>query len=184
MPSNGYAKEESKDSARGAGVFRAAINVTKCFIGAASFELPWAFAEAGVIGSIVGVLGLAILSSFSLNRLAACSELVQSQDARAQLRVQLIDEPADCKRRAPTFPEVGQAAFGTAGKLVAWFGVVAMSLGVCGSYLVFLSKTMAELVPALDATEWLLVTLPLMMLMSWYAECCKPFSVSCTGHSL
>ena len=44
---------------------------------------------------------------------------------------------ADCGRMVPgiekaTYPEVGEAAFGKAGRIAAWFGMLAMTLGVCG----------------------------------------------------
>jgi hypothetical protein len=116
---------------------RAAINLTKCFIGAASFELPWAFAQAGVLGSLLGLLGLALLSSFSLSRSAACS-LAELVSRRTLLREQLLTDV----KHAPTLPEVGYAAFGTAGKWVTWFGVCVQvfTLFGCGSYLVFISS--------------------------------------------
>ena len=61
------------------------LNITKCFVGAASFELPFAFAQAGTLGSMAGVVFLAVLSSFSLQKLAACSDLVASLELAASL---------------------------------------------------------------------------------------------------
>lgn len=154
---NARERREEKSS-----TIRTAINVTKCFVGAASFELPWAFAQAGVAGSIIGILILAALSLFSLNRLSICSVLVSSRDGRAL-----------------TYPEIGRQAFGRAGYLISWFGVVAMSLGVCGSYLVFISSTLVELtgwpktvnanktVSSADASMWVLGLLPIIVVLSW-----------------
>ena len=51
------------------------FTITKCFIGAASFELPWAFKQAGWLGGIVGILALFAMSYFSLTRLAKCSHI-------------------------------------------------------------------------------------------------------------
>ena len=77
------------------------INLTKCFIGAASFELPWAVMQGGLIGSVAGIVVLALLSHFSLVRLALCGHLVHGDVT-------------------PTYPAVGAAAFGLIGKILAW----------------------------------------------------------------
>eukprot|EP00494_Astrolonche_serrata_P033649 UN33918 len=42
----------------------------------------------------------------------------------------------------PTYPELANAAFGWRGKLFAWFGIMAMTIGVCGSYLVFVGQSL------------------------------------------
>jgi len=63
------------------------------FIGAASFELPWAFTQGGLVGSTVGVLFLALMSMFSLNRLAQCSVMTAEGG------------------RTKTFPEIGRGTF-------------------------------------------------------------------------
>jgi amino acid permease len=177
-PSQQQQSNEQKKHA--ASTLRTAINVTKCFVGAASFELPWAFAEAGVIGGVVGVCFLAVLSSFSLQRLAACSSLVaerQHERAKVQNRDTYYDQGGNDESsssgaavevsQAPTYPDVGQEALGLAGKLLAWFGVVAMSLGVCGSYFVFICSTLAQLTGVGTQTLWVFIVLPLVIVLSW-----------------
>jgi amino acid permease len=125
---------------------RTVINITKCFVGAASFELPWAFSKGGLVGSMVGVLGLALMSSFSLGRLAEC--------------------PNFSRCGSTTYPELGREAFGDVGFALAWFGTIAMTLGVCGSYFVFISQTLHELTGA-PTLLMLLGTLLFVGLLSW-----------------
>ena len=71
---------EDKDrgpSARGTASFAETVtNLVKCFVGAASFELPWAFMQGGRMGSVLGLLGLAACSFFALSRLAQCAHMV------------------------------------------------------------------------------------------------------------
>ena len=113
------------------------------------------------MGSTVGVLFLALLSMFSLDRLSRCSVLTMDKNGRTK-----------------TFPEIGRAAYGQTGYVMAWFGMIAMSLGVTGSYVVFISSTLVELtgfpstvkgesVNSADAAEWVVFILPLIIVLSW-----------------
>jgi len=122
--------DDSEEDKSSSGFLSTIINITKCFVGAASFELPGAFKNGGLVGSTVGVLFLACLSSFSLGILAECSDLT----------LQLTEDG-----KKPIYPNVGLAAAGKLGYGVAWFGVIAMTLGVCGSYFVFVSSTLSDL---------------------------------------
>jgi len=159
MPEAGAGEERSASGTERqknrASTLRTAVNLTKCFVGAASFELPWAFAQAGVVGGTVGVLFLAVLSTFSLQKLAHCSSLTMDRWQPTK------------QRRAPTYPDVGREALGTVGSFLAWFGVVAMSLGVCGSYLVFICNALAQLTLWETQTVWVLIILPLIIILSW-----------------
>jgi len=127
---------------------RTFINITKAFVGAASFELPWAFMQAGFVGSIVGVTVLACLSQFSLTRLAVCGRMVPN-NAR------------------PTYPEVGYQAFGMIGSFIAWFGAVAMTLGTCGSYVVFISSVGADLTKVKSQALWTVIVCAVLIPFSW-----------------
>ena len=75
----------------------------------------------------------ACVSSFSLQRLARCIDLIPPRST------------ADGKPVPTTIYAIGAAACGRKGYAAAWFGLVAMTLGVCGSYFVFVASTLAEL---------------------------------------
>ena len=129
--------------------------MTKCFVGAASFALPQAFMYAGTWGGIVGVCFLAAMSSFSLRRLAYCCELMPRSAASA------TGSPF-------TYYKIGEVAAGRAGKYLAWFGLTAMTLGVCGAYVTFVASMLAEVSkgkPSQDA--WLVITTIVIAALSW-----------------
>ena len=107
----------------------AVINFSKAFMGASSFELPWAFAQAGLVGGVVGTLAFAVLSNVCFSMLVQVSHLCSTPE-----------------HKNPTYPQIGRMCFGVAGETLVWFGMVAMTIGVCGSYLIFVGQTMAELV--------------------------------------
>ena len=65
-----------------------------------------------------------------------------------------------------TYPEIGQAAFGMPGKIVAWFGMLAMTVGVCGAYIDFISSTLAELT-GLVRWKFTLITCAVIIPLSW-----------------
>lgn len=119
-------KEGGEDSENLSGEWRTFINITKGFVGAASFELPWAFMQAGFIGSLAGVVVLALLSYFALGKLAICGRLVEG-------------------KQFPTYPTMAYKACGPFGAFAAWFGCAAMTLGTCGAYIVFISSVWKEL---------------------------------------
>eukprot|EP00040_Diaphanoeca_grandis_P031636 m.189718 g.189718 ORF g.189718 m.189718 type:complete len:203 (-) comp32385_c1_seq1:1212-1820(-) len=127
---------------------RTFINITKAFVGAASFELPYAFMQAGFLGSIIGVVILALLSQFALTRLAVCGRLVPNIPY-------------------PTYPQVGYQAFGNTGAFVAWFGAIAMSVGVCGSYVVFISSAMTDLTSLKNQSLWTVIVCAVLIPFSW-----------------
>ena len=76
-----------------ASVSQTTISIIKCFIGAASFELPYAIKNGGLVGALCGVLALAFASFYTLRILARCGELLET-------------------KRSSTYPEIGYAAVG------------------------------------------------------------------------
>eukprot|EP00966_Prymnesium_polylepis_P320278 7376648-Prymnesium_polylepis.1 len=50
----------------------------------------------------------------------------------------------------PTYPQLGRACWGSAGERCVWFGMVAMTVGVVGSYLDFVGQILADLIAAPD----------------------------------
>lgn len=128
---------------------RTFFNITKCFIGAASFELPWAFKQGGWLGALFGVLALFIISNFTLRILVLNGHL-----------------SACVTNPFPSYPDIGTAAFGRVGNALAWFGVLAMTIGVCGSYILFISGALADL-SGFATSECLLIVVPVVILLSW-----------------
>eukprot|EP01084_Bolivina_argentea_P239155 401965_1 len=129
------------------------FNICKCFAGAASFELPWAISQAGSIGGGVSLLILAWLTSYTLTWLAECGHY----------------HPSILK---PTYPEIARYAFGNIGFYIAWFGILAMTIGVCGSYLVFIGTEISIMTqhkyPYLTQSVCTLITTSLIVIMSWF----------------
>lgn len=67
----------------------------------------------------------------------------------------------------PTYPEIARLAFGNTGYVTAWIAIICMTVGVCGSYLVFIASELTKLA----ATDWLdqtvmtaAICLPLILL--------------------
>ena len=131
----------------GASVTQTYLNSTKAMMGAAAFELPHAFMQAGSLGAVLGMVCLAALSGFSLMHLAYAGRMVP-------------DNPR------PTYPELGQAAFGVGGKMASWFGFLLMTLGVCGAYVVLISRNMAEMTPP-SQFWWTIIIICVLIPFSW-----------------
>ncbi|KAL6073321.1 Transmembrane amino acid transporter protein [Balamuthia mandrillaris] len=150
------------------GAFVTFFNITKCFVGAASFELPWAFKEAGLLGGCLGLLVLAFFSFYTLIILAKCgrfaASLLHKQTA--------TKENHSRSSKVITYPDIGRACFGRAGAFAAWFGILAMTVGVCGSYLVFMGSSLSHLLSPYGAffrstIACTAMVLPLVIGLSW-----------------
>ena len=147
-------KEEEEEDVEEAGTSSmvAFINATKCFAGASSFELPFALMEGGLVAGTIGTCVFAILSYVVFCTLVECGHLVRGI-AR------------------PTFLEVGGEAYGPwLGRGAILFGMAAMTLGVCGTYLDFIGQTLADLVtphvPWLGQRLCTLIVLPFATALS------------------
>jgi amino acid permease len=125
------------------------VNLCKCFLGAASFSLPWAYQQAGLVGAFVGTLIFFAISNFSLKALARSARMATTYS-----------------NQTPSYGDIGQAAFGPIGKFLAWFGVLAMTAGVCGTYLVFVADAL-QIFTGLSTISSILLTLPLLIPLSW-----------------
>eukprot|EP01084_Bolivina_argentea_P125518 222385_1 len=128
------------------------FNICKCFAGAASFELPWAISQAGFIGGGISLIFLAWLTSYTLTWLAECGHF----------------HPSKVK---PSYPEIAKFAFGNNGFYIAWFGIFTMTIGVCGSYLVFIGTELSIMFhneyPYLTQSMCTLITACLIVPLSW-----------------
>jgi hypothetical protein len=127
------------------------VKIIKCFIGAASFELPGAIKNGGLHASLAGILALAAVSYYTLRMLARCGELLNTRSA--------------------TYPEIGRAAAGRPGYAAAWLGIVFMTLGVCSAYYTFVANMLADLFqdshPFFTRVHSVLLLLPAFVQQSW-----------------
>ncbi len=110
--------------------WEAGLSLAKAIMGAGSFALPWAFLQMGYLAGPIFLGILMFLSVYSLQLLITC--------ARASGQHCYVD--------------VSRNIFGRAGARMAYVASVSASLGVCGSYLVFIAANLQSLLP-LNATE-------------------------------
>lgn len=64
---------------RGATPFQAGVNVMKLVVGVGSFALPAAFAEAGMLGGVCGIILVAGLTAYCVKLIRACAVEVGPQ---------------------------------------------------------------------------------------------------------
>lgn len=113
------------------------INLAKAFMGASTFELPWAFSKAGVVGSIVGIIGVAVMSNWCF--------------------VMLVELSHMCGINQPSYPQVGHVCMGRTGEILVWFGMAMMTIGVVGSYFLFIGEIVSDLVGSPAFPQWMAV---------------------------
>jgi amino acid permease len=108
------------------------INLTKSFLGTSVFALPWAMNQGGIWASILCLAFFAVVSAHTLKLLGRCRKVSKQLD--------------------PSFVDLGHEAFGPAGAKVVTTAIVAMSIGVCAAYLVFISGTVESVLMAHGST--------------------------------
>eukprot|EP01060_Flectonema_neradi_P000783 TRINITY_DN10485_c0_g1_i1.p1 TRINITY_DN10485_c0_g1~~TRINITY_DN10485_c0_g1_i1.p1 ORF type:complete len:578 (+),score=83.21 TRINITY_DN10485_c0_g1_i1:73-1734(+) len=153
--------KELKQSA----IFCGFFNLTKAFLGAAGFALPYALSQGGLIAGLLSMIVFAFAAAHTLKLLQRCRMIVTHPSWRhGQPMVN------------PTYVDIGAAAFGKRGRVAVIFGIIAMSLGVCSAYLVFIGKTLHSVFDRFGFTPVLpgmpsqmpalLMSLPLAILIS------------------
>ena len=109
------------------------INIDDCFF---LFNLFFnrALKQGGLVGGSIGILLLGIMSFYTLYILTRTGHITH------QLTYHNING-----KNSPTYPEIGYRAFGKIGEYIVWFGVLCMTIGVCGSYIVFIGTSLSQL---------------------------------------
>lgn len=142
----------------GAGIteWEAGISLAKAIMGAGSFALPWAFRQMGYVAGPIFLGVLMVLSVYSLQLLVTCARATGKQ----------------------SYVDVCRSTFGRIGARIAYIASISASLGVCGSYLVFIaanlqslldsneSKTFQEVPTGMSQTSLILLVLPLVVVLS------------------
>lgn len=146
-----------QDGAQELTVLGCTINMIKCCVGAGSFSLPFAFYTSGLYAGIAGCIVLGLLSAYTMIILADAEKYVVNRDGRTNRL---------------TYPEVAAALFPNACvngvnvvKALVYMLLCLTSLGVTGAYAVFISTTMADVVP-LNYWELLLVIFPICLALA------------------
>jgi amino acid permease len=125
------------------------VNTCKGFVGASSFELPWAVSQAGVWGGFFGLIGFAFVGTYGMLLIVKCASLMQAD--------------------APTYPDLGEV-YGRMGRIISWFCIVFVYIGAGGAYFVFISKAMSDLTIGynsdLTPDVWTVIVLPVVIGLS------------------
>ena len=143
--------------------YQAGAAVIKAIMGAGSFALPWAFSKTGWIVGPAALIALMWLSVCSIKMLVRCRRLCE--------RGQLAHDgsgAAQGGQLASSYVDVAQCAFGRAGSVLVYVCSILASVGVCGSYLVFIAANIVTLLPDGTASQSALVAcvLPLAVGLS------------------
>lgn len=148
--------------------WEAAASIAKAIMGAGSFALPWAFSNMGFIAGPIFMTVLMVLSVHSLDMLVNCSRAVQSINSQNH-----------------SYVDVSRAIFGKPGALLTYVASISASMGVCGSYLLFIAANLQSLLSSRpdDVTQSSVIALilPIAILLSSVRDM-KAFSFSsCLG---
>jgi proton-coupled amino acid transporter len=142
----------SKPASAGGSIseWEAAASLAKAFMGAGSFALPWVFSQMGYIAGPIFMTVLSFLSVYSMKLLVRCSRLTG---------------PAGLG--SSSYVEVARICFGKTGARLCYTASISASIGVCGSYLVFIAANLQALLSSSSQQGSLVVAiLPIAVLLS------------------
>ena len=172
---------------------RIVANIFISFIGAGVLGLPYAFKQGGLLEGTIVMSGVCYLAIKALLLLIDCRYAVANKVSRHTkqslaengqgsgsgakvkhskghdyVEVKTFDIDNDrwtLESRAVTFGDVAFSAYGSTGRSVVDWSLVITQVGFCCAYLIFISENLATFVSGLTQTEWLLVILsPLFLL--------------------
>eukprot|EP00566_Odontella_aurita_P015415 CAMPEP_0113598632 /NCGR_PEP_ID=MMETSP0015_2-20120614/41701_1 /TAXON_ID=2838 /ORGANISM="Odontella" /LENGTH=349 /DNA_ID=CAMNT_0000506683 /DNA_START=47 /DNA_END=1094 /DNA_ORIENTATION=+ /assembly_acc=CAM_ASM_000160 len=112
--------------------WQASASIMKAVMGAGSFALPWAFSKMGYVAGPATLLLLMALSVESIKMLVASRRMALAASSSI----------------AASYVEVARAAFGPIGAVLSYAASISASVGVCGSYLVFIAANVLSLFPS------------------------------------
>lgn len=131
-----------RSTSNGMSDFQAGVSLAKAIMGAGTFAMPWAFSQMGyVVGPLV-LMMIMYLSVYSLGLLVTCA------------------------RGRTSYVDVARGIFGVRGAFLAYSASISASIGVCGSYLVFMASTLHTLLPHISQNSYLLLLAPPAILLS------------------
>ena len=140
------ATQTTAETSEGISEWEAGVSLAKAIMGAGSFALPWAFSKMGyVAGPLVLVVFLG-LSVRSIGLLVECARglRLRTRRQRQQQQQQQLGG-ASTGKPSVSYVDVARSVFGPTGAALAYGASIASSIGVCGSYLVFVAVNLAAL---------------------------------------
>ncbi len=129
--------------------WEAGVSLAKAIMGAGSFALPWAFSKMGYLaGPMVLVIFLA-LSVYSIGLLGDSARWLRNKNnSNSNSNSNSNNNSNNCSSSSATwvsYVDVARATFGPTGAALAYTASIASSIGVCGSYLVFVAVNLSAL---------------------------------------
>ena len=127
-------------------------------MGAGSFALPWAFSKSGLLLGPMLLLVMTAFSAYTIKLVIRCKNRAIKQGLLAE-----------------SFVQLARSTFGTTGAGACYAASLCSSIGVCASYLVFISSNLLSLYSdserGVTQTQLIWIILPLPVLLS----CTKDF---------
>ena len=156
LPSTGEDedKEERVHTSRSKGIsdLEAGFSLAKAIMGAGSFALPWAFLQMGYIAGPIFLTLLMAVSIYSLQLLVQCAKYSTSSNRN---------------EHHSSYVQVARAVFGTTGARLSFVASCSASIGVCGSYLIFIAANLRSLIDTtISQTTFILLVLPFAIALS------------------
>ena len=139
--------------------FETGASIVKAIMGAGSFALPWAFSQMGYVAGPLFLVALMFLAVYSLKILVRVARGTTNTTTTS----------ASSSPPPPTlvsYVEVARATFGVSGARLSYAASISASIGVCGSYLVFIAANLQSLLAPSSSTSQIsqstlvLITLP------------------------
>lgn len=135
--------------------FEAAASIAKAIMGAGSFALPWAFSNMGYIAGPIFMFVLMVFSIISLDLLVKSSRMTAVRyssiaSASDTNGLYMEDSPkkssiASSPTHAHSYVDVARDVFGQTGVRLVYAASLSASMGVCGSYLLFIAANLQSL---------------------------------------
>ncbi|XP_040571495.1 uncharacterized protein [Lepeophtheirus salmonis] len=146
---------------------RIVSNIFISFLGAGVLGLPYAFKESGLLEGAIVMTFVSIISVKAMLLIVDAKYLILAGRKRAQELPLLKNEDSvedglikEVINDEISYSDVGDAAFGHAGRLTIDTALLVSQLGFCCAYLIFISETLSSYFTVISKTQCLFLMLP------------------------
>lgn len=159
------------------------VNTLKCSIGAGILSLPYGFAQAGWLGSLITFLVICIPTVYCLHRMGATRLMILEDRIREEKTSGLRADPGvttkEIKRAARAsreyleYPELAEMSVGKRLRRLVTVLVLLGQIGTCSAYVIFITNNLLQIsaiVPALASVPrfaFCLILLPFLTMLSF-----------------